>query len=117
MGSSSVRFVVSTSQPGLGWTDTNTSGASFGSWTSILVVEASSRSLGTLRVTMENPPLVPGSGIVTCADAGPANTTTRAVAKTAAKTRRMVRKVTPGTGPGRFRGVHTSARAGDRFPG
>ncbi len=76
-GSSSVRVVVSISQPATGCTDTNASGWSWGSCTLSFTVPASSRSLGTLKPTLANEPWVTGPSVLivtwalACADHTP----------------------------------------------
>jgi hypothetical protein len=111
MGSSSVRVVVSTVHPGFGCGRTEPSGWSAGSCTSKVTVPASSRSLGTLNVTMEKPPCSAGSGMLTWADAVPGRATmAMAMAMVAAAARGRRRR--SGMGASRFvRARHFPTRA------
>ncbi len=80
-GVGSLPSVTSAFQPGTGLTETNGSGASTGKVTSILVVEASSRSLGTRKATLLKLPCGTEPGwTVTWASAGTAKPSVRAVA-------------------------------------
>ncbi len=67
--------------------NTDAIGASLGNWTSTLVVEASSRSVGTWNVSVVYAPATAvGGATLTCADAGSAKAITpvRAAPSTAA---------------------------------
>ena len=86
-------FVLSalTVQPGTGLTDTNAIGWSVGSSMTTLVVEASSRSLGTRNVTFVHEPCSAVPGLtVTWARAGPA-VAARATAEAAVTAARRLR--------------------------
>ena len=83
-GSSRVRVVIVTLQPGLGWTRREPSGESSGTATSSLVVLASSRSLGTVKVKDPDPPGATSPSTDTWADAGAAASTSAPIAAPAA---------------------------------